>query len=257
MVRRRRRRLHRAGVPDRRLPQVHRRLHHAVAARRIPTQVGMALLLRFGDSDDPRARYLGWAPVPVSIRLSDATGTPVSVVVHNRDTTQGGQLVFQASINQPWSPEIRIEVPGDGSPSQIGLAGRFPFASLLDRGRRPRSSSGGCFPRARDDAGDGAGAQGRQRAVNRRTRPVPRHGGRVQRRRRGEIPGIPRDPRQARHRGDAFTPGVPGVAPQPLLLDFERELQAIEPRRRAALLALRTQGRAEPLRARVSSGRED
>jgi tyrosinase len=214
----------------------------------------MALLLRFGDSDDPRARYLGWAPVPVSIRLSDAPGTPVSVVVRNRDTTQGGQLVFQASIDQPWSPEIRIEVPGDGSPTTIGLAGRFPIASQLDgdavleavpEGISLAPAAMPVMVRVRKDAN---GLSPGERDLFLDTVAAFNDGGEGRCRDFREIHDLPGTEEMHSH---------PGFLAwhRAYLLDFERELQAIEPA--VALPYWRFDKAAPNLFARDFIGEED
>ena len=188
----------------------------------------MTLLLQLGESDDPRDRYLGWSPVPVSVRLSDATGAPVSAVARNRDTTHGGQLVFRVPADTNWSPQVRVQVPGDGTPTTIQIAGRFDFASRRDGDAclEVVPDDGLAAPatmtmmvRVRRDANDLSEGE---RDLFLDTLASFNDGGAGRFREFREIHDKP---------GDREMHPYPGFLPwhRAFVLDFERELQAIEP----------------------------
>ena len=56
--------------------------------------------ITFNGDGTAASRYVGWAPVPAQVRLSDPTDAtgPVTVSLQNQSTTQGGQVVFFSAI---------------------------------------------------------------------------------------------------------------------------------------------------------------
>ena len=80
------------------------------------------------------ARYVGWAPVPATVRLSDRRGArgPVNVTVRNRDTARGGQVVFFAALPGPSQGELSLSLPATGRAVAFHIAGQFQRASTED-----------------------------------------------------------------------------------------------------------------------------
>ena len=80
------------------------------------------------------SRYVGWAPVPAQVRLSDPTDAvgPVTVSLGNQSTTQGGQVVFFSAIPGTAGDDLRLTLPLAGTPVQFFLAGRFQRPSIAD-----------------------------------------------------------------------------------------------------------------------------
>ena len=93
----------------------------------------MSFVLSFDGRDHPVAAYVGWSPVPCGIRLSDPSAAPVSVIVRNRRTGAGGQLLFREGASRTWSAQLRLEVPAGGTPVAFEIAGRFGAPSERDK----------------------------------------------------------------------------------------------------------------------------
>jgi tyrosinase len=74
---------------------------------------------------DPAANYIGWSPRPATVRLSDATGAtaPVKVMLRNRSTSTGGQVVFSTSATGSFTDTLRLTLPVDKSPVKFFAAG--------------------------------------------------------------------------------------------------------------------------------------
>jgi tyrosinase len=90
--------------------------------------------ITFNGSASPTARYVGWAPVPAQVRLSDPTGAtgPVSVRLRN-NTAQGGQVVFFSAIPGTARADLQLRLPLNGTPVRFFIAGRFQRPSIADR----------------------------------------------------------------------------------------------------------------------------
>jgi tyrosinase len=80
------------------------------------------------------ARYVGWAPVPAQVRLSDPTGAagPVTVSLRNSNTAQGGQVVFFSAIPDIEQDDLQLTLPLAGTPVPFFLAGKFQRPSIAD-----------------------------------------------------------------------------------------------------------------------------
>jgi tyrosinase len=86
-------------------------------------------------SADPSANYICWSPVRSRIRLADSGGVanPVDVRLKNRDTSQGGQVVFFAALPGAEEDELQLSLPADGSPVDFFVAGKFDHPSIADK----------------------------------------------------------------------------------------------------------------------------
>src|SRR5215217_7848642 len=81
------------------------------------------------------ARYVGWAPVPAQVRITDptgATGPSVTVRLRNRNPNQGGQVEFFAAVPGPAQPELQLILPVAGIPVDLQIAGQFGRPSSED-----------------------------------------------------------------------------------------------------------------------------
>ena len=79
-------------------------------------------------------RFVGWAPVPVKVRLSDTTGAagPVAVVIANHNA-RGGQVVFFRAVPGAATDELSLTLPVNQAAVDVHVAGRFQFPSINDR----------------------------------------------------------------------------------------------------------------------------
>ena len=91
--------------------------------------------ITFSGSTNPAARYVGWAPVPAQIRLADTTGAtdPVTVLLRNQNTAQGGQVEFFGSVTGTGQAELELPLPVTGEPADIRIAGQFQRPSSADQ----------------------------------------------------------------------------------------------------------------------------
>ena len=91
--------------------------------------------IAFNGSELPDSRYIGWAPVPAHIRLSDPTlGVgPVVVRLRNRTVQTGGQVVFFKALSGTGQDELQLSLPRSGNRVRFFVAGRFQRPSIVDR----------------------------------------------------------------------------------------------------------------------------
>ncbi|MEA2573915.1 MAG: tyrosinase, partial [Chloroflexia bacterium] len=80
------------------------------------------------------ANYLTWTPVRGNVRLEDTTGTagPVAVTLRNRNTSQGGQIVFAKTLQETMKDQLSLSLPVDGSAVDFFVAGMFKRPSVAD-----------------------------------------------------------------------------------------------------------------------------
>ena len=97
------------------------------------------------NSPTPNDDYVTWAPTPCRVRLNASAGRtePVTVVLTNDATTQGGDVLF-APFQNPWpgftsatQEQLTLTLPADGPPEDrwvnFVIAGKFGRASSLDK----------------------------------------------------------------------------------------------------------------------------
>lgn len=86
---------------------------------------------------DPAAavRYVGWAPVPAQVRLSDPTGAsgPVNVRLQGQGGAGGGQLTFFRTRAGTGQSTLALTLPLAGTPVPFLIAGRFLSPSSADQ----------------------------------------------------------------------------------------------------------------------------
>lgn len=94
----------------------------------------MAVEIRLAGSAAASNRFVGWAPVPADIRLTAPAGgpDPLPVTVRNRATGRGGRLVFRGGIPGAATPSIDLDLPQGGAAVSFAVAGEFGRPSLSD-----------------------------------------------------------------------------------------------------------------------------
>jgi tyrosinase len=78
------------------------------------------------------ASYVGWSLAACSIRITDQLQADRSVILTNRGTT-GGQLVFRTSYGAPEQSTLPLVLPGNGTPVDFFIGGKFGFPSIDDQ----------------------------------------------------------------------------------------------------------------------------
>lgn len=88
----------------------------------------------FNKSPSPKMNYITWAPVGAQIRLveTEAAISAVTVRLRNRDKLLGGQVVFQTAIDATSVDELALDLPVDGTPVDVFVAGLFGHPSIMD-----------------------------------------------------------------------------------------------------------------------------
>jgi tyrosinase len=86
-------------------------------------------------SPDPAAHYIGWAPTPAQVRLTQPDGAtnPVAVRLSNQNMNVGGQAVFWPAIPGTPQPALQLNLPVNGSPVDFFVGGLFGRPSTADR----------------------------------------------------------------------------------------------------------------------------
>ncbi len=78
--------------------------------------------------------YVGWTPVPAQLRiLNGPAGGPVSVTLRNLSNTAGGGVCFNLDRTPPFPTSLNLQVPRDGTPVDLFIAGQFGRPSRADR----------------------------------------------------------------------------------------------------------------------------
>ena len=77
--------------------------------------------------------YIGWTLSACSIRITNQPQAAKSVILKNKDTTKGGQVVFRNAFTSPESDTLALTIPGDGSPANFFVGGKFGSPSTEDQ----------------------------------------------------------------------------------------------------------------------------
>lgn len=104
----------------------------------------MRAVIEINNSADPRARYVGWAPSPARIRLTDATGMPplvptVAVTLRSSAVAGAGSVRFRpagAANTVAGIATLALQLPRDGTSVPFEVMGHFGRASSNDRDTR-------------------------------------------------------------------------------------------------------------------------
>lgn len=93
----------------------------------------MNVEMAVNNSSSALARFVGWAPSPCRIRITDPTGASSPVVdvrIGSRSTVSGGALVFRRGTTGAFADTITVQVPVTGSTVLFWVAGRFGRPSI-------------------------------------------------------------------------------------------------------------------------------
>ncbi len=93
----------------------------------------MKVELQINNSTSPGARFLGWAPSPCRIRMTDRSGATsliVNVQITARTTTTGGAVGFRRGTTGTFSTSVTVPVPVTGASVPFFIAGRFGRPSV-------------------------------------------------------------------------------------------------------------------------------
>lgn len=81
----------------------------------------------------PIGRYLSWSPDPASLRVADSDGEPSPIRVRLRSGAgPGGRLEFRAERKDAPAAELSLDLPTDGTGRDFFLSGKFGSPSTAD-----------------------------------------------------------------------------------------------------------------------------
>jgi tyrosinase len=93
----------------------------------------METVIAINNSIDPGSRYIGWTPMASAIRLIDPgpIAGPVAVTLRNQNPAVGGQVLFSPGTT-PLGGQITLNLPVNGASVFFWLAGLFGRPSVAD-----------------------------------------------------------------------------------------------------------------------------
>jgi tyrosinase len=89
--------------------------------------------LQINNSPNVNARFVGWAPAPCRVRVTNPSGIPtptVDVEVTASSAAGGGDVVFRAGATGTFSSALTLTVPANGASVPFFVAGKFGSSSL-------------------------------------------------------------------------------------------------------------------------------
>lgn len=191
----------------------------------------MNVNVQFPAYDAQNRAYLTWRPVPVALRLANppAGAASVPVKVSAKTLAGGGKLAFANQLTHQGADTLNVNLPASGAPVNIWVGGAFgsPSARFGDVTLEVRGQAGGpvlgshaTMVRVRKDANTLTAAE-RDRFLAALATLNGQGAGPFRNFRDMHVAGPP----------DLEAHGGPGFLPwhRAYLLDFERELQAIDP----------------------------
>lgn len=92
----------------------------------------MRVEIQFSSTTADGRTFLTWRPAEASIRLLDLpvpAPTSVRIELRSRSAPDGGALVFSNALNVAGQDSIDLDMPLDGSPVAVWIAGKFQSAS--------------------------------------------------------------------------------------------------------------------------------
>ena len=95
----------------------------------------MKVEIQVNNSNDPKSRYLGWAPSACRVRVVDTTGLGVDAVditIGGKSAASGGAVSFRQNTTGRFGNQITLSVPPDGSFVSFFTAGKFGSPSAED-----------------------------------------------------------------------------------------------------------------------------
>lgn len=74
--------------------------------------------------------FLGWNPTACTLNITNSPQPDLNVILRNRSTSEGGQVVFRNSFSGAESDTLSLTVPGDGSEVSFYMGGKFGSPSF-------------------------------------------------------------------------------------------------------------------------------
>jgi tyrosinase len=93
--------------------------------------------IQINNTNDPKGRFLTWAPSPCRVRITNpagATGATASIQISGASAATGGAVVFRSGTTGGFSNTLTLAVPTSGASVSFFAAGKFgqPSASNGD-----------------------------------------------------------------------------------------------------------------------------
>jgi tyrosinase len=94
----------------------------------------MKIALALHGSTTTTNNYVSWSPASCEVRMTEPEGAaaPVTVRLRNQRTDVGGQVVFYTTQTSDAEDEIELVLPPNGAPAQVLVGGRHQRASIAD-----------------------------------------------------------------------------------------------------------------------------
>jgi tyrosinase len=95
----------------------------------------MKIELQINNSPKADARFVGWAPAPCRLRMTDPTGATtklVSIQLTSVSTAKGGVVVFRKGTTGKFADSLTLSVPVNGTFVPFFVAGKFGHASIAN-----------------------------------------------------------------------------------------------------------------------------
>jgi len=77
--------------------------------------------------------YVGWTLSACSLRITNQPQPDRAFTLRNRDTSAGGQVIFRSSYTSAEQNTLLLTLPGDGSPVNFFIGGKFGSPSSDDQ----------------------------------------------------------------------------------------------------------------------------
>ena len=77
--------------------------------------------------------YIGWTLSTCSIRITNQPQPNHNVILRNRDTSTGGQIIFRSAFGSANQDTLALTLPGDGSSVNFFIGGKFGSPSNDDQ----------------------------------------------------------------------------------------------------------------------------
>src|SRR5579863_2833973 len=91
----------------------------------------MNVEITVGGAVPPQRNYLTWTPQSAAARVINGPGAG-TVEVTMRSSGSGGQVQFGMTASAVMQDVLTLQLPGDGTPLQFFVAGKFGFPSSSD-----------------------------------------------------------------------------------------------------------------------------
>ena len=73
---------------------------------------------------------VGWSLSSCSVRITNPPQSARNVVLKNRNASSGGQIISRSAFGSANQDTLPLALPGDGTPVNFFIAGKFVFPSM-------------------------------------------------------------------------------------------------------------------------------